>query len=130
MVKNEIGKGNLSHVVEQFKLSWECLLHQASKLVIWYQNDKDAGQRALLLNVILPRVVLRVPPCLLEIWVMLFCFPNSLYPVNVSVISHNLWIPKDWHFHYLLHFCPLPVHREFLLHYISGRVPGVVSTFF
>lgn len=61
MVKNKIWKKRLSYVVKQLKLSWEYLPHQVLKLVIRHWNDKDTGQRALFLNVILRRSLLRLP---------------------------------------------------------------------
>lgn len=69
-------------------------------------------------------------PCLLIIWVNLPCFPNPLYPMNVSIFPHNLWIPLGC----ISIICSVSAlymctDNSYCNHTIFGRISGLVSSF-
>lgn len=117
MGRNEIGKGSLSHVVEQLKLSWEHSPPQALKFLIRYWNGKMLDQR-LCFRMLFYLDLCWGSSCSLEIWVNLSCLPNSLSHVNVSVFPQSLWIPSC--FHCLRHFCPPHAHSLYFTLFLEG----------
>lgn len=117
MGRNEIGKGSLSHVVEQLKLSWEHSPPQALKFLIRYWNGKMLDQR-LCFWMLFYLDLCWGSNCCLEIWVNLSCLPNSLSHVNVSVFPQSLWIPSC--FHCLRHLCPPHVHSLYFTLFLEG----------